>query len=670
LLQWALIGNSMEKLKQGFKQTDIGVIPEEWEVKSVNEIFKFLSTATFSRAELSDEGEIQCLHYGDIHTKFNEFVDFNSVTLSKVTGKRSLNYALLQDGDIIMADASEDYVGLCKSVEVKNISNKKVISGLHTILLREKNETYENGFKGYLFGVPEVKKQLNGLATGMKVYGVSKKNLTQVLVPVPTPTEQKAIATTLNDVDALITALNKKITKKQQIKQGAMQQLLTGKKRLPGYGGECKYKQTEIGLIPEDWGVIKVEEAFRFLSTASFSRDQLGSEGNVQCLHYGDIHTKYNEFIDFKFVELPKVIGKRGQSYPLLQDGDIIMADASEDYTGLCKSVEIKNVGNKKAISGLHTILLRERNNVFENGFKGYIFKIKEVRKQLIELSTGMKVFGVSKKNLEQVFIPVPSKPEQTAIAQILTDMDDEIEKLQAEREKYKQIKAGMMQQLLTGKIRLVNKQTISNPEQKIKVLNVDFSKTEAKKQGHNEQINEAVVISFLVNKFGSTEYPLSRFRYTKYAYLLHRHCENITSGFKKHAAGPYKSDNRYKGPENIAVKNKYITKVKNSNSGADAFVISSKIQEALKYFVEWYGSENQLWIEQFRYEKNNDLEVLTTVDESICDLEKMEETINVSRIKEYIASIPQWKAKLQKGCFSDINIQEAINKSKELFPK
>ena len=231
----------MEKIKQGYKQTDIGVIPEDWEVKSINDSFRFLNNATYSRAELDSEGIVGYIHYGDIHTKYNEFIDFDHNTLPKVSDSKALRYKLVQDGDIIMADASEDYVGLCKSIEVKNIRNNKAIAGLHTILMRGKANLYENGFKAYLFLVPDVRKQLIGLATGMKVYGVSKSNLPQVLLPLPTSNEQTAIATVLSDTDALITALDKKIVKKQQIKQGVMQQLLTGKKRLPGYTGEWAF---------------------------------------------------------------------------------------------------------------------------------------------------------------------------------------------------------------------------------------------------------------------------------------------------------------------------------------------------------------------------------------------------------------------------------------------
>jgi type I restriction enzyme S subunit len=249
------------------------------------------------------------------------------------------------------------------------------------------------------------------------------------------------------------------------------------------------------------------------------------------------------------------------------------------------------------------------------------------------------------------MMISIPKKSEQTRIATILSDMDSEISLLEQKLEKQKQIKQGMMQNLLTGKIRLV-----------------ESVKKKVEKPKHNIQINEAVVISFLVYKFGTEKYPLSRFRYTKYSYLLHRQSEKEAFGFDKYAAGPYNPANRYKGAEGIALKNKYITKVQNPKSKKDAFVINENIDGALNYFNEWYGTDIQQWIEQFRFYKNNYLEVLTTVDKAICELVSQKAPVNVQTIKNYIYSIPQWKKKLEKPYFSDDEIQKAIDESKRLF--
>ena len=280
-----------------------------------------------------------------------------------------------------------------------------------------------------------------------------------------------------------------------------------------------------------------------------------------------------------------------------------------------------------------------------------YYFLLKE-QKSIYKMQTGGAQPHIYPKQLYYINIYLPkSKSEQTRIATILSDMDAEISLLEQKLEKQKQIKQGMMQSLLTGKIRL-----LGNKEEQVK------------KPKHNEQINEAVVISFLVHKFGTKKYPLSRFRYTKYAYLLHRQSEREARGFDKYAAGPYNPANRYKGAEGIALKNKYITKVQNPTSQNDAFVVNENIEGALNYFQEWYGTEIQQWIEQFRFYKNEYLEVLTTIDKAICELIRKKIIIDVPNIKSYIASIPQWKNKFEKPYFSDIEIQRAIDESNKLF--
>ena len=133
------------------------------------------------------------------------------------------------------------------------------------------------------------------------------------------------------------------------------------------------------------------------------------------------------------------------------------MADASEDFEGIGKSVEVIGIDEGTvAVAGLHTFLLREKFPVFAQGFKGHLGNLKSLHQQFLQVATGMKVYGVSKTALKDLFLPVPPKAEQTAIAEILTDMDTEIAELEAELAKARAVKQGMMQQLLTGKIRLV----------------------------------------------------------------------------------------------------------------------------------------------------------------------------------------------------------------------
>ena len=137
-------------------------------------------------------------------------------------------------------------------------------------------------------------------------------------------------------------------------------------------------------------------------------------------------------------------------------DGDLIMADASEDYEGIGKSVEIVNLNDRKMVAGLHTHLLRGVKEVIAVGFRGYLQYIPAIRNALRSLATGISVYGISKNQVKNIEVALPSVEEQTAIATILSDMDAEITTLEQKRDKTRALKQGMMQELLTGKTRLI----------------------------------------------------------------------------------------------------------------------------------------------------------------------------------------------------------------------
>ena len=261
----------------------------------------------------------------------------------------------------------------------------------------------------------------------------------------PTKAEQGAIAEALSDADALIESLEQLLAKKRQLKQGAMQKLLAGKKRLPGFSG--------------GWEVKALGELFTFSGGLSASRDQLSTEGHCY-LHYGDIHLSSKSFIDVRaeFQDIPKlnVPLNKVAAKSLLADGDVVFVDASEDDEGASKHVVVVNPDNTPFISGLHTIVAKGRTAELDFQFRRYCFQTRAVKSQFRFFAVGTKVSGISKTNIAKVSMPVPSVAEQAAIASILSDMDAEFAGLERTLAKARQIKQGMMQELLTGRIRLV----------------------------------------------------------------------------------------------------------------------------------------------------------------------------------------------------------------------
>ena len=244
------------------------------------------------------------------------------------------------------------------------------------------------------------------------------------------------------DVDKLLKAMENLIAKKRDLKQASIQQLLTGKKRLPGFSGE--------------WEVKRLGDIFQFLGTANNSRYDLSDYGKVKYIHYGDIHTRPAYFLDCNRDSLPSIDGNKVKNIPFLEDGDLVMADASEDYEGIGKSFEVRNATGRQVVAGLHTFLLRGNKDSLADGFKGYLQFIPSMKRELIKVATGISVYGISKNNVRNIEVRLPPTKEQTAIAAVLSDMDAEIAAIEARLAKTRDLKQGMMQELLTGRIRLV----------------------------------------------------------------------------------------------------------------------------------------------------------------------------------------------------------------------
>lgn len=259
-----------------------------------------------------------------------------------------------------------------------------------------------------------------------------------------------------------------------------------------------------------------------------------------------------------------------------------------------------------------------------------------------------------------EVKIP-PDKREQQAIAQALSDMDSEIEQLEKKLAKYQQIKQGMMQELLTGRIRLMDTDGKKQPKPQA-------VQGRQPQPAHNQHFDDAVMIAGIVNAFYSEKYPLGRKKVQKLLYLVRRKEQADISAFHKKAAGPYADEVRYKGGEPIAQKNKYI-QIKRSDKGS-CFEKGVQMQKAMAYLQDWGKQADIDWlVSQFQYTSVNELELLATVDMAICDLRQEGKGISVTSIKDLIRSNKEWRDKLKKAYFKDADILRAIKHCQELFP-
>jgi type I restriction enzyme S subunit len=434
------------ELKPGYKQTEVGVIPEDWEVKLFGELFHFSGGFSASRDQLSETGYCY-LHYGDIHSATKITIDtcndFRDIPKLYIPLKKISPKSMLKDGDVVFVDASEDDEGTSRHVVVVNKDNIPFISGLHTIVAKSKADELVREYRRFCFQSDIIRRQFLFYAVGTKVSGISKSNISKLLLPFPpTPTEQQAIAEALSDVDALLESLDRLIIKKRNLKQAAMQELLTGKTRLPGFDGE--------------WAVKRLGEHLKFLKNGVNSRAELVAEDRVKYLHYGDIHGSESLLINPSVLTMPCLPASKASRLDRLSEGDLVFADASEDLEGVGKSVEFYGVGQYEVVSGLHTIAVRFNKNELADGFKSYLQFIPTFRQSLKRLAAGTKVYATNRAHIAGIELKLPGLKEQSAISAVLSDMDAEIAALEQRRKKTRDLKQAMMQELLTGKTRLI----------------------------------------------------------------------------------------------------------------------------------------------------------------------------------------------------------------------
>lgn len=476
------------------------------------------------------------------------------------------------------------------------------------------------------------------LAIGTTFLEISKSALQSIEVIIPADIiEQTAIAEALSDVDSLIFSLQKLIEKKKAIKQGAMQELLTGKKRLSGFSGE--WNQFRLGEMTEIYSG----------GTPSTTISEYWG-GSIPWMSSGELNNKKIYDVEGRITQK----GMQNSSAHLIPKYCVLIGLAGQGKTRGTAAYNYISLCTNQSIAAIYP-----NDKKFDSRFLYYI--IDSMYESLRELSSGDGGRGgLTKGLISNLEIYMPEVPEQQAVAQVLSDMDSEIEQLEKKLSKYRQIKQGMMQELLTGRIRLVDADVKEQP-------NTQILQEKQSQPAHNQHFDDAVMIAGIVNAFYSEKYPLGRKKIQKLLYLVRRKEQADISAFHKKAAGPYADEVRYKGGEPIAQKNKYI-QVKRNEKGS-RFEKGVQMQQALTYLQDWGKQGDVDWlVSQFQYTSVNELELLATVDMAICDLKQEGKEISVASIKNLISSNKEWRAKLKKAYFRDSEIQRAIKKCQDLF--
>ena len=402
----------------------------EWEEKKFQNVARFSKGKNISKDDISREG-IPCIRYGELYTTYNE-------KIIEPISKTNLNpneLVLSEKNDIIIPTSGETAIDIATAA---CLMKKDVAIGGDTTIIKIKG----NGlfFSYYLNSNP---KKLARLAQGASVVHLYSTYLKKLDLNIPNINEQKKIASFLSKVDEKIEKLEKKLELWETYKKGIMQQIFSQKLRFKDENGE-EYP---------DWEEKKFNRVFEFIPTNSFSRADLNEEsGEVYNIHYGDIHTKFPPILDFDKVKVPfinqEVDLERIKTESYCQNGDLIIADASEDYKDIGKAIELTNLRDKKVLAGLHTLLARDKTGFTKAGYRSYIMLDNRVKLQIKKYATGVSVLGISKSNLGKIDLNIPSLLEQNKIAGFLSSIDCKIEQINEELEIHKEFKLGLLQQM------------------------------------------------------------------------------------------------------------------------------------------------------------------------------------------------------------------------------
>jgi type I restriction enzyme, S subunit len=423
------------EVKPGDRKTELGVIPEDWDVVQLGELRPFVTSGSRGWA----------LYYSDIGSLFVRITNLSRQTIyldlanSKfVKLPPEANEGVrtqLQEHDVLISITAD--IGIVGYVDASVPSPAYI--NQHIALVRFDPKRVCGKFVSYVLSSERPQKLFRAFTDVGAKAGMSLRTVQKIQAALPRLPEQRTIADALSDVDALLGGLGRLIAKKRDLKRAAMQQLLTGQTRLPGFSGQ--------------WGVKRLGDLGPILKGGGVTKDQAVS-GSYACIRYGELYTDHNDVIRRYISWISRDVAATATR---LRYGDILFAGSGEtkEEIGRCAAF----VDEIEAYAGGDIVILRPRDS--DPVFLGYLLNSASVGRQKASRGQGDAVVHISGSALADIQCVMPEKREQTAIAAVLSNMDVEIAALEQRRDKTRDLKQGMMQELLIGRTRLVNPEPI-----------------------------------------------------------------------------------------------------------------------------------------------------------------------------------------------------------------
>ena len=420
----------------GYKDTEIGVIPENWEVKSLSMIGSFSKGKGISKNEVVEDG-IPCMRYAEIYTEYDTVLK----NIKSFIGEKSaLNSKQIRQGDILFAGSGETLDDIGKSVAF--VDDFEAYVGGDTVILSP-TMNYNSLFMSFQLNSTFVRTQLRKLGQGSSVVHIYSSGLEKVVVPFPPLKEQEKIADILSTADDKIDAIATQIEKAETLKKGLLQKLLS-----EGIG-HSEFRDSEIGKIPESWEVVELDDVSNTTRLAGYEYSEYWEEkeeGDILALKgynigKGKIVNRDTFYISNKLSE--QLIRSK------LFIGDVVFP-------------VVGTIGNAIAITKNDKYHINQNiakitpNIVLNSDYLVQFLMSAKCRKEINRFNATTSQPNVLVGSLRKFRLPFPSLEEQKQIADILSTADEKLEVLRAKKEKYETLKKGLMQKLLSGEIRAV----------------------------------------------------------------------------------------------------------------------------------------------------------------------------------------------------------------------
>lgn len=430
------------EVKEGYKKTVVGIVPDDWDVVNItnNSTLKArIGWQGLTTEEYLATGDYILITGTDFFDGKISWDTCHYVTKERYDQDKNIQ---IRDDDILIT--KDGTIG--KVAFVKNLPSPATVNS-GVFVVRPKNDSYIPNYLFYIFYSIFFSEFLRKLVAGSTINHLYQKDFISFRFPLPTKKhEQTAIAQVLSDTDELISSLEKLIEKKSIIRLAATQELLSGKTRLSA-AHNTNFKETSLGLLPVDWKIEKLNRIAEISIGLVTTMTTNYVKNGVPLIRNSDIVP--HKILTKNMINLSYEFANKNKSRKLSK-GDIVTVHTGDVGVSAVIPEELDGC------IGFATINTKVKESIILPEFLCCYFNSSKFLSASVLASTGDGRQNLNLKDFIHFEIPIPHIDEQQQIAAILSDMDAEIEVLWLKLNKYKAIKQGMMQNLLTGKIRLV----------------------------------------------------------------------------------------------------------------------------------------------------------------------------------------------------------------------